>query len=319
MKTKQMFTHPRFDDNTTVFLNKELTSFDRTKYFELYSGLRARRYVPPIANIAPYDRSYEYSTWGITGEAKFYGANAKDLPRVGVTRRPFTRTIKPLGASFGWTIDDIRAAASKGIPLDETTRMAATTVIERQIDTLLAIGDADSGFTGLANDADLVSDNTIANVGNFATAANMYDSLTKLVADTRARLKQASMLPGGDSLPAFDHFQILMSTAEYARAKTTPYSANVPDSVMKVFLDNHAEWVSGVAEWSVLDTISAGNKPRGICYPLNPMALGAAIGREYTEEPPQAQGLNIEVPVSASCGGTVIRYPVAFSYMTLSA
>jgi hypothetical protein len=316
------FSHPRLDAdgiNGSVFLSRELESKDPTRYMELYAGLRARRFVPPIQGIGNYDRVYTYSMWGVTGEAKFYGQHAKDLPRVGVTRKEYSRTIKPIGATFGWTIDDIRAAAAKGVPLDDVTFIAATTAIERKIDRLLASGDAESGFTGLVNDAQIATDNTVANVGNFATAANKLDSLNKLVADTRARLKLASEMPGGEALPAFDRFQILLSTKAYSDCKQTPASASYPESVLQVFLANNSEWVSGVAEWSALDLADGGTKQRGICYPLNPAALGAAIGREFTQEPPQAEGLDINIPCSASCGGTVIRFPVAFSYMRLEA
>ncbi len=311
--------HPRLDGQESVFLDRELSSIDPTKFFELYAGLRARRFVPPIQGIAPYDRAYLYSMWGITGEAKFYGQNAKDLPTVGVTRKEFSRSIKPLGASMNWTIDEIRAASAKNVGLEEATIIAATTSIERKIDRLLAIGDAESGFTGLINDAQIASDNSVTVVGTWGVnPADWMASLNKLVGETRARLKLAATMPGGDNIPAFDRFQILMPTVQYAQVKQTPYSATSPASVLSVFLANNEEWVSGVAEWSLLDDIDA-TYPRAVCYPLNPAALGAAIGREYTQEAPQAEGLSIVVPCSASCGGTVIRYPVAFSYMRLHA
>jgi hypothetical protein len=323
MNAMMRFAHPRLDAdgiNGSAFLNRELEHLDPTRFMELYAGLRARRFVPPITSgLAPYDKVYTYTMWGITGEAKAYGQNAKDLPRVGVTRKPSSRNMQPIAASFGWTIDDIRAAAAKSVPLDEVTVIAATSVIERRIDTMLAFGDADAGFTGLVNDDQIATDNTVANVGNFATAANKLDSLNKLVADTRARLKLAGSLPNGDMIPAFDRFQILLSTKAYSDCKQTPASANYPQSVLQIFLENNSEWVSGVSEWSALDKASGGTKQRGICYPLNPAALGAAIAREFTQEPPQANGMNIDIPCHASCGGTVIRYPVAFSYMTLEA
>lgn len=310
----------RFDSaSTVVFLERELTSVDPKKYMELFEGLRAMDFVPPIENIAPYDKTYEYSMWGITGAAATYGDNARDLPRVGVTRKPFSRRISPIGASYGWTVDDIRAAAAKNIPLDDVTVIAAMTAIKRKLDRRIALGDAELGYEGLLNNAQILDDNSVAPVGNFATAANKLDSLNKLVADTRARLKQATEMPGGDGIPAFNKFQILLPTADYAAVKQTPASANYPQSILQVFLDNNSEWVSGVSEWSYLDDLDNGNEGRAVCYPLNPAALGHATARYYTEEPPQAAGLNIEVPCHASSGGTVIRFPVAFSYMRLGA
>jgi hypothetical protein len=311
------FSHPRLDSQESLFFARQLESVDPTRYFELYAGLRARRFVPPIENIAAYDRTYTYQMYSVTGDAKFYGQNANDLPRVGVKAREYSRTIKPFGATYGWTIDEIRAAAARGVPLDETTVMAATSAIERTMDRLLAFGDSESGFTGLVNDAGIATDNMVSLTGSWTDPADWLTNLNKLVAETRARLKQASQLPNGDLVPAFDRFQVLLPTEQYAQIKQNPYSDMSPLSVLQVFLDNNSEWVSGVAEWSALDGAGATEKDRAICYPLTPMALGAAIGREFTPEAPQPEGLRINVPCSASCGGTVIRYPVAFSYMDI--
>ncbi len=309
----------RLDSGTTVFLERELTSVDPKRYMELFEGLRAMDFVPPITGIAPYDRSYEYSMWSITGEAKNIAANARDLPRVGVTRKPFSRSITPIGAEYGWSVDDIRAAAAKNVPLEETTVIAAMMMIKRRLDRRIALGDADLGYTGLVNDTQIATDNDVAPVGAFNTAADKLASLNKLVADTRARLKQATEMPGGDGIPAFNKFQILLPTADYATCKQTPASANYPQSILQVFLDNNSEWVSGVSEWSLLDDADDGSEGRAVCYPLNPAALGHATARLYTEEPPQANGLNIDIPCHAASGGTVIRFPVAFSYMRLGA
>lgn len=315
---KHKVNDQRLDASTTVFLERELTSVDPKKYMELFEGLRAMDFVPPVENIAPYDRTYEYSMWGITGEAATYGDNARDLPRVGVTRKPFTRRISPIGASYGWTVDDIRAAAAKNIPLDETTIIAAMFAIKRKLDRRIALGDSELGYTGLLNDTAIAADNAVAPVNNFTTAADKLASLNKLVAETRLRLKQATEMPGGDGVPAFAKFQVLLPTDDYATVKQTPASANYPQSILQIFLDNNSEWISGVSEWSYLDGLDAG-EGRAVCYPLNQAALGHATARYYTEEPPQPSGLNIEVPCHASSGGTVIRFPVAFSYMKLGA
>lgn len=308
-----------FDSATTVFLERDLTSVDPKKYMELFEGLRAMDFVPPIENIAPYDRTYEYSMWSITGEAATYGDNARDLPRVGVTRKPFNRRISPIGASYGWTIDDIRAAAQRNVPLDDVTVIAAMTAIKRKLDRRIALGDAALGYTGLANDAQILADNSVAVDWDPADGAKMLAALNKLVADTRARLKLATEMPGGDGIPAFNTFQVLLPTAAYSKAKQTPASANFPQSVLQIFMDNNREWVSGVSEWSILDDlgVGGGSVGRAIAYPLNPAALGHATARYYTEEPPQANGLNIDVPCHASSGGTVIRFQVAFSYADL--
>jgi len=307
-----MKQYMNLDTFQTAFFDRALTAIDPTKYWELTPGFKARRFVPPVANLSPYDRAYEYTMWKITGDAKYYGQHAKDLPIVGVEAVPFSRPIKPLGAAMNWTLDEIRSAAARQVGLEEATIMAAMSVIARKLDKSLAFGDGIN--TGLVNDADIINDNTVAAVGGFDSAQDYIDSLIKLVADTRARLKQASTLPGGDALPAFDRFTILMPTDKYTKVKTTLMPGTAGNmTVLNFFLEAMGPWVEGVEDWAELD-----DDNRAICYPRNPMALGAVIAREYTQEAPQPVGLEINVPVHASSGGTVIRYGVAFSYMTLS-
>lgn len=315
---KHKVNDPRLDSNTTVFLERELTSVDPKKYMELFAGLKAMGFVPPIENIGQYDKTYEYSIWTITGEAANVGPNARDLPRVGIKRQPFSRRISSIAASYGWTVDDIRSAAEKNVPLDDVLIIAAMSAIKRKLDRRIALGDSDLGYEGLLNNTEILTDNSVTPVGTFTTAANKLDSLNKLVAETRARLKQATEMPGGDGIPAFDKFQILLPVEDYATVKQTPASASYPTSILQVFLDHNSDWVSGVAEWNYLDGIDGG-EGRAVCYPLNPAALGHATARYYAEEPPQANGLNIDIPCQASSGGTVIRFPVAFSYMKLGA
>ncbi len=309
----------RLDSNQSLFFSRYLESIDPTRYYELFSGLRARRFVPPVGNLGPYDRAYTYRMYTLTGEARAYGQNANDLPRVGVTAQEFSRAIRPIGAMYGWTTDEIRGAAASGVPLEETTVMAAMSAIERKIDRDIAIGDAANGFTGLANDADIATDNSITVVNSWGTdPEDWMASLVKLVADTRARCNQAAEMPGGDVLPAFDRFQILMPPTQFGQVATTPFSTTNSESVLSVFLRNHSQWVEGVDEWSVLQTVDSGTDPRAVIYPKNPMCLGSLIAREYTAEAPQPDGLRINVPCSASSGGMVFRYTFPVSYMRLA-
>lgn len=305
----------RHDSGSTAFLERELTSIDPRHYHELFAGFRAQEHVPSCDGIAPYDRSYEYSMWTVTGEAKNLGQNARDLSRVGIKRTTFNRSISDIAASYGWTVQDIRAAAQRGVEISQLSAIAAMMVIRRKLDSRIALGDADLGYTGLCNDAQIISDNTISVDWEPGVGAKMLAALNKILADTRARLKLAGTLD--DQMPAFDRFQFLLPSGAYTDAAQTPASSTIPDSVLEVFQRNNSRWVSGVDEMGYLDDLGSG-VGRAICYPKNPLALGHCTARAYTEEAPQANGLNIDVPCHAASGGTVFRYPVAVSYASLA-
>ncbi len=300
------------------FLNEELKAKDPRTFTELYAGLQARNFIPKIPGIDATDRTYEYEVWSTTGEAKFIAEHARDLPIIEVGRRPVTSSLRPLGAKMRWSVQTIRAAMRLGKPIEELTVRAASTSIMRKIDRLLGLGDATLGVTGLANDADLIT-GTVAPINNWgATPADWLSSLNKLVAETRGRLERSAMIH--EDIPAFGQFRVILPPTEFYQVMTTPLSATISRSVGQVFLENNARWVSGLDEWNILQTVAAGNKPRAICLPVDPMALGAPIAEnEFVREPAQFKDLDVEVPVWTTAGAPALRYKVAMSYMQLAA
>lgn len=301
------------------FLNEELKAKDPRTFTELYAGLQTRNFIPKIPGIDPTDRTYEYEVWSTTGEAKFVGEHARDLPLIEVGRRPVSSGLTPIAAKMRWSVSAIRAAMRLGKPIEEMTVRAASTSIMRKIDRLGAVGDAQLGVTGLANDASILANNSVSAQNNWgSTPTDWLASLNKLVAETRDRLEQAAMIH--EDVPAFGQFRVILPPTEFYQVMTTPLSANISRSVGQVFLENNARWVSGLDEWSVLQTIHAGGKPRALCLPVDPMALGFPIAEnEFVREPAQFVGLDVEVPVWTTAGAPALRYKVAMSYMLLAA
>ncbi len=301
------------------FLNEELKAKDPRTFTELYAGLQSRGFIPKIPGIDSTDRTYEYEVWSATGEAKLVGEHARDLPLIEVGRRPVSVGLTQIAAKMRFSVTTLRAAMRLGKPIEEMTVRAASTSIMRKIDRLGATGDLQLGVTGLANDASILANNSVTPQANWgATPADWLASLNKLVAETRGRLEQAAMIH--EEVPAFAQFRVVLPPTEFYQVMTTPLSATVSRSVGQIFLENNARWVSGIDEWNVLQTIHTGGKPRALCLPVDPMALGFPIAEnEFVREPPQFVGLDVEVPVWTAAGPPALRYKVAMSYMLLAA
>lgn len=306
------------ESELSVFLNRELESRDPRTFTDLYEGLVMRSLVPKIPNIGVYDLTYGYDIWSTTGQADFIGEHAGDLPSIQVGRRPVSLPMKPLGASMDYSVLTLRSAMKGNIPFEDMTQKAASRSVMKKVDKVLAIGDAKAGITGLFNDAEILANNAVAPVNAYATAADVLASLNKLIATTRARVENVSQIH--EDLPTFGKFHIVLPPVQHTYIFQTPASANYPDSIYDVFMRQNKEWCSGISSASYLQTIHAGNKPRGICYPLNDVALGAAIADdEFVREAPQFDGLDVSVPVFTTTGGCVLRFKPAFSYMLLGA
>ena len=92
----------------------------------------------------------------------------------------------------------------------------------------------------------------------------------------------------------------------------TPRSDNSDTTILE--MAKKSQFVEDIVEWNLLDTADGGD-PMIVAYPRNAMCLGGVIPREWEQREPQEQGHDINVPAIASCGGTVIRYPIAVRYL----
>lgn len=310
----------RFDANEGVFLDNELESVDPTEYMELYAGLMARKLIPLASNVDPYALSYSYSMWSMQGKAKARGPGAKDDTRVTVTRTKKISPIIEIPVSFGWSIDDIKRAAKAGIKLEQATVQAAMSTVARKIDRMLAFGEAGTDATGLLNNPNVLTTTPVAKTGGgtlWTTAAKKSELLAdikKIVNDARTALQQASNAIGGESTPEFDRWVVALPTAYYGLVDE-PRSDNVDTTVIE--MAKKSQFIEDIVEWNLLDTADDGD-PMIVAFPRNEMAVAGIVGREWDQRAPQEQGHEIHVPVMATCGGTVIRYPVAVRYIKFS-
>ena len=103
----------RLDASESVFLQRELESIDTEVYEVVYADLLARSFLPTQPGIPDWARVYTFRDLDKFGEAKFIGNGADDLPRVDVVKAESSKLIKPCGASYGYNLFEIRAAAGQ--------------------------------------------------------------------------------------------------------------------------------------------------------------------------------------------------------------
>ena len=321
----RQYNLPRLDASDIVHFARQLEHIDPTNYQTLFAGILGRRYIPLIEGVSPLVNEYTYRMYTVSGEAKLGGSHAKDHRIVSVTATEHTSAIKQIPVAMNWTVREIQQAAKYGSPLEQMTIRAAMSSIARRVDRMLAFGETGTTIKGLVNNATVNFTTPSTKTGTGAgtkwiravpvSPDEIIADISKLVSEVRAQLQQATLLPGGDMTPAFNRFVLLLDSANYAYIASTPRSANSDTTILQYVLRNNP-WLESVEEWWQLDLAdTAGTGPRAVLYPRDPMAVGALIPDEWTQLDPQAEGHDIVVPASGSCGGTVVRYPVAMGYM----
>lgn len=315
----------RLDASDTYFLTQQLESLDPTTYYELVPSRMGRRFIPPVENVAPFDEAYKYTMTHLKGRARKSAPRSKAAPSVEVTKTEHNQSIKTFDTSFGWTVDEIKAAKAKNLNLDRDRYAAAVIGIEQQIDDALALGIPEINAYGLTNNPNVQTTNPVAKTGGGTSwlgagvkPSEIIKDISNMIADTRALLKSARV-PGSDQ-PVFQKFTLLLPQDHLTVIATTPRSDNSDTTILEWVLTNMRRWIAGIEDWWQLDAADGGD-PMAVMYPaldsgaMNPFAGGGILPMDFETLNPQEDGRDIVIPAAGKCGGVVMRYPLAYRYM----
>lgn len=306
-----------FDANETIFLERELTQLRERAYTVLFAEPVARLFLPKATDVGASAESYTFKVYRPVGNAAILAYDDNELPRVDVTADEVLGKVRPVGASYGWNINELREAARLGLKLSEVKATTAQDAIERAIDELIAFGTLalpsgnrpDVGLTGLAGNS-LIAANGIVSGSAWTSSSDPADML----ADLNALVVAVS----NQSLDKFKANAVILPLTHYNLANTTSWSALTGETVMSVFKKNNPQ-IQSVMPWHKLNTVTSAqggtDKPRGIAYQKDLMTGECVIPQEFEQMPPQMEGLKFIINCHARCGGAKIYQPLAFRYI----
>ena len=302
-----------FDANETMFLERELTQLRAKMYEVQFPELRARNFAPKASDISPSAETFSYKVLEPVGRAKFISYKAGDLPRVDVIAREVLGKVRPLGASFGWDLNELRRAAELNTPLPEVKARIARETVERQIDEVLAFGgmldDTGNrpavGLDGIVNNADVVAQGIVSGSYWFGGAVAGPALLAELASDVSNIATNSHQVFRANTL--------LLPVRHFNYIAQTPYGTFTGDSILKYLLENNPGL--DVQPWYQLDAAGAAGKPRGIVYQKDPSILESVIPQEFETLPPRWVGLEALNDCHARCGGVKVYQPLAMKYV----
>lgn len=305
MKRKLNFAH--LDAAENIFFERELEQVRAKSYDVKYPALKARTLIPVNNETDPGAETVRYEQYDSVGVAKIIASYANDLPRADVVAKEFRAPIKSLGMSFGYSIQDIRAARMAGKPLETRKANAARKAVEEKIDAIAAFGDELTGLLGLLNQP---------NVGNFAVPAGEKGGTEWANKTPDEILKDMNGITNGivvDTHGVEEPDTLLLPLDQYGIIATTPRSPNSDTTILEFFLKSNPH-IRNVEPWHKLAGAGAGGTDRMVCYRRDPDALELNIPQEFEQFPPQAKGLEFEIPCHARTGGVLMFYPLSASY-----
>jgi hypothetical protein len=295
----------RADVSNALFLARELEQIEAKSYEVTYEDLRSRLFIPAGGGVSPGATSVSYDQYELVGKAKVMTGSGRDLPRSDAAKQNFIRPILELGTSLQWSTRELANAAFAGESLEEWKAKAARRSIEQAIDDIAAFGEADAGFTGFTNDANV---NVLGLGASRWSAPGSPATADQVMADMN-RLVQETVDASKDSLPADT---ILLPSKDYAYAA----QLRIPDTdttVLKFYLANNP-YIKAVESWPKLESAGAGSVPRIVAYRREQEVLDLVVPLDFSMLPPQADGLDFLIPCHALTAGCRIRKPFAICY-----
>lgn len=294
----------RLDAVETATFARELETIKAKTYDIRYPEFKGRTFVPVSKEADPADTTVTYRQWDMFGAAKVIANYGDDLPSVDVSGKEFTAKIKELGASYSYTVNDVRVALKLGRSLDALRARAARRAIEAGIDDMIAFGLGEAGMNGLTNHPNVTT--VTLPTGGWGTATT-----DQILADLNFMVQ--SIIVGTKQI--FPPDTLVLDTLSFARLSQKVTGADYDRTVLKVFLDQNP-YIKNIDQWVKLDNASPAGGAMIIMYKRDPEILDVEVPLEYEEQPVQARNLKFVKNCTAKCSGVQIRYPGSMLYAT---
>jgi hypothetical protein len=283
-------------DDAGLFLERQL-EYIRPQVFEVqYADIKYPTILPVTSEAGPGAQTFTYRIMDSTGEFKLIADAADDLPRADISQVEKSINIRSFGGSFGYTLEQRRAAAVRR-------------AYEEKVEEVALFGESTVGLSGFFNNStvDVVAaDKWFTDSGT--TAQEMLELLNYGVS---AIINASKMKEQPDT--------ILMAYEDYNKVSTTRNSDSSDVTVLEYFLRTNP-YIRNVEPINQLDAgNSVLNTNRMVVYKRDPEKVQLHIPQPLELFPPQQRGLEFIVPAHARVGGVALYYPKSVIYVQASA
>lgn len=304
-----------FDDaaDASVFFARELDYVKSQSYDVEYPEFTALKLFPVSSEVSPGAETITYYSYDKTGMAKIISNYATDLPRADVKGKPTTATIKSIGDSYGYSIQEMRASAMAGKSLDARKAESARYQIDYLNNKIAWNGDAETGLRGVLSKDNDVPLYVPAN-GAKGSAKWADKTEDEILADITGMLKQMARTtkkvekPDTLALPSEAYIEI-----QNRRIESTA------TTVLKYIQDNITD-IKNIVSCPELDPDSVDTNPyaaesdgKGVMllFKNDPRKFTIENPLSFMQYPVQPEGLEMVVPCEARTAGAIIYYPLS--------
>lgn len=305
--------YTNLDAASTVFFTRELESIKAKTYDVVKAPLRAFELIPVDSTVGSGAESIVYQQYDMIGMAKIISNYADDLPRADVKGKEFVAKIKSVGDSYGYSLQEVRAAQFAGKPLQQRKADAALRAQRETWNAVAFYGDEEHGLPGWLTNANIPS---AAAPGDGTGSATTFASKTgaQIVRDLNTLVNGIVTRTKGAEKPD----TLVLPLAQYTQITSTVFDANSGTAtIADVFLKN-SPFINAI-EWA--DELGAASLAANgvddftgniaIAYERSPDKFTFEMPQFFEQLQVQERGLEFIVPCHSRIAGVLMYYPLS--------
>jgi hypothetical protein len=275
-----------------------------------YADIKYPTLLPVTSEAGQGAQTFTYRIMDSTGEFKLIADAADDLPRSDISQVERSINIRSFGGSFGYTVQELRAAQMANIALEQRRAAAVRRAYEEKVEAVAMFGESTVGLAGFFNNSTvdvIAADYWFTGATASGTSQEMLELLNYGVS---AIINASNMKEQPDT--------ILLAYEDYNKISTTRNSDSSDVTVLEYFLRTNP-YIRNVEPINQLDKDnSVLNTNRMVVYKRDPEKVQLHIPQPLELFPPQQRGLEFIVPAHARVGGVALYYPKSVIYVQAS-
>ena len=319
----------RADAGEPLFFERELEYRKAQSYDILRTPLRGMELLPVTSEAGAGAESITYEQYDHTGIAKIIANYGDDLPRADVKGKEFTARVRSVGDSFGYSVQEIRAAMMAGKSLEQRKANAAVRAMQEQWNRVLFYGDAEHNLQGWLTNPNIPTVAAVEESGDtewFDAGGDLRKSASQILADMNNLVNSIPILTNGAERPN----RLVLPIQHYAAAASTNAGTGQDTTILRYFIQNNpffangrgsVEWANELTEAQLTANGVAGSGSGQlsgnvmIAYEANPDKVTFEMPVPFEQLPVQERNLEFVVPCHSRVGGVIIYYPLSMALM----
>ena len=303
------FPQCRFDsaEDASVFFARELDYIKAKSYDKVYPEFTALNNFPITHEVPEGAETMTYYSYEKVGMAAIISNYATDLPRADVKGSPSTAYVKSLGASYGYSVQEMRASRMAGKSLDTRKAEAARYAVDRTTNTIAFAGDPKHNLLGMLSAENNIPLYTLSTVEGKTSWKDK--SANEILNDINGMFAYQSAITQdverADTLALPPEVFIDISTRQIP---------NTGFTVMKFLMEN-APYLKNIISAPELAARNAETNPYGVnvalLYTNSEEKFSLEIPMVFYQYPLQNRNLEVIVPCEERVAGIVLYYPLS--------